>query len=240
MSNFTDQQQSRLKDILSEKSLWKVYLTSRRIQFSRINTGGGVLVAIAVTAFAIQADSPSALADQLLSFSTTAFGLSIGQLGFLLAGFSFFATVADKEMFCRMAEKTHEPSGLSWLKYNFYIFMRVFVEYLVFSLACLVLMVMLAKGVGIRESIADYLNQWPKIKHYIAASAFGVFIGCFFYLVLQLSSFIYNIFHVVMTSIRWALEQDYKKQNAETQQSEVIDQDVPDEINPDETKQLTE
>ena len=34
------------------------------------------------------------------------------------------------------------------------------------------------------------------------------------YLLLQLKSFIFNVFHVVMTSIRWALEDEYDKADA--------------------------
>lgn len=213
MSRFTEEQEEKLKDLLKEKSLWQIYKTSRKVPFSKINIFLGIGSALVVAGFAAQAKTAGAVADQLLAFATMAFSLSISQLGFLLAGFSFFATVADRDMFCRMAERTHEKSGLSYLKYNFFVFMRVFVEYLVFSLACLALMVILTKGIGFRETASDYLNQWPKFKHWLVAGAFGLFVGCVVYLLMQLASFIFNIFHVVMTSIRWALQKDYDQQN---------------------------
>ena len=214
MTTLSEQQRERLKDLLKEKSLWKVYITSRRIAFSKINIGAGLLVAFAVTVPALRAKSTTVLADQLLVFATMGFSLCIAQLGFLLAGFSFFATVADKEMFCRMADTTHEASGLSYLKYNFLVFMRVFVEYLVFCMACLGLMVLLTKDIGLREAVSEWLGNSQKAKQWITASSFGFFIGCVVYLLMQLASFIYNIYHVVMTSIRWALQKDYETQNA--------------------------
>lgn len=218
MNDFTDKQRDVLKDLLREKSFWQVYKTSLRIPFSRLNILAGILVGVVVANFGMHSGSPAGLADQLLVFSTMAFSLSIGQLGFLLAGFSFFATIADREMFCRMAEKTHSDSGLSYLKYNFFVFMRVFVEYLVFALVCLGLMVILTKSIGIRETISARLSGWPTVKHLIAAGAFGAFISCIVYLLLQLASFIYNILHVVMTSIRWALQKDYERQSTEVTQ----------------------
>jgi hypothetical protein len=213
MSQFTEEQSGHLNDLLKEKSLWQVYRASRRIRFSKTNVVFGVIAMIVVFCFSIRATTtPKALADQLLTFATMAFSLCISQLGFLLAGFSFFATVADREMYCRMAEKTHSKSGLSYLKYNFFVFMRVFVEYLIFAVACLAAMVSLAKGVGIREAVSEFLSDPPLLKHYIAAAVFGLFVGCVVYLLMQLASFIFNVFHVVMTSIRWALQKDYEEQ----------------------------
>jgi hypothetical protein len=211
---FTVEQNERLRDLLQEKSLWQVYVASRKIPFSKINIGLGVAAAALTSLFAWRAASTALLADQLAHFATMAFNLSIAQLGFLLAGFSFFASIGDKEMFCRMADRTHTQSGLSWLKYNFLVFMRVFCEFLFLALLSLGLMVVLAKGLGIRESISTFLNQWPDAKQPITAIVVGLFIGTVVYLLMQLASFIYNIFHVVMTSIRWALQKDYQERNA--------------------------
>lgn len=213
MAEYTETQKQRMSDLLKEKSLWQVYKTSRKIRFSKFNNYFSIVFAVASAAFCLRSKSDAVLADQLLAFATTAFSFGIAQLGFLLAGFSFFATVADKEMFCRMAEKDHAQSGLSYVKYNFFVFMRVFVEYLVFSVVSLALMVILTKGIGIRESLSEALSSSPNAKHAIAASSLGLFVGGMMYLLLQLASFIFNIFHVVMTSIRWALQKDYEVQN---------------------------
>lgn len=213
MSRFTDEQNEKLKDLLAEKSLWQVYLSSRKIPFSQWNIGIGVVVAVLLFYSCLFAKSPAAIADQLLAFATLSFPLAIGQLGFLLAGFSFFATVADKGLFCRMADKTHQKSGLSFIKYNFLVFMRVFVEYLIFTFACLGILLLLTKGLGAREAISQFLGQWPKTKLPVAAGAFGLFSGCLVYLLMQLASFIYNIYHVVMTSIRWELQKHYDDLN---------------------------
>lgn len=213
MHAFTNEQNERLKDLLKEKSLWQVYGASLKIPLSKFNVWFGAVVAVTVTLFATQSKSSAILADRLVDLSRMAFLLAISQLGFLLAGFSFFAIVAEKEMFCRMAEKTHQDSGLSYLKYNFLVFMRVFVEYLAFALFCLWLMVALTEGFGVRGMASDFLDQWPLVKHCVVAAIFGVFVGSVVYLLMQLASFIFNVYHVVMTTVRWALQRDYEASN---------------------------
>lgn len=232
MTTFNEQQNERLKDLLKEKSLWQVYVSSRKIPFSKINIAAGLIVTIFVAALGLSAKSTMVLADALLAFATMGFSLCIAQLGFLLAGFSFFATVADKEMFCRMADKTHQASGLSYLKYNFLVFMRVFVEYLVFCLACLGMMVLLTKDIGLRETVSGWMNNWQTAKLWIAAVTFGLFVGCVVYLLMQLASFIYNIYHVVMTCIRWELQKDYEQQNARSNSDESASRTMAAESSP--------
>jgi len=82
MESFSEEQSERLKDLLREKSLWQVYLTSRRIPFSKINIGVGLVVALVVTLLGLRAKSTATLADQLLAFATMGFSLCIAQLGF--------------------------------------------------------------------------------------------------------------------------------------------------------------
>lgn len=213
MSNFAAEQDQRLKDLLREKGLWSVYWTSLKIPFSRWNIGLGCISAIVIFLLCFRTASAGALADQLQAMATIAFPLAVGQLGFLLAGFSFFATVADKSLLCRMADKQHEKSGLSYIKYNFLVFMRVFVEYLAFTFIAFAAIVLLSKGIGLREYLSDALDGWPKAKPIIATTAYALFNGAIVYLLMQLASFIYNIYHVVMTSIRWELQKHYESAN---------------------------
>ena len=215
--NSLDRQQV-LDDLLSEKNLWAIYKASRRISFSTRNLWGGVLVGILGTMWSLYAKSPKVVADQLQSLATMSFETSVGLLGFLLAGFSFFATVFDKKMFCRMAEVPHAPSGLSYLKYNFFSFMRVFCEYFALALISLGLSEVLASQSGARLWLSELMNSvsWPDrarltVSPKLAAvsAVYGIFLGALAYLLMQLNSFIFNIYHVSMSSVRWALGEEY-------------------------------
>lgn len=210
------QRQNILQDLLREKSLWAVYVRSRSIPFSWLNNAAGVIVAIAIGAASCCSSSMANVADHLSALSVLAFNTSISLLGFLLAGFSFFATVSDKSMFCRMAEVQHKVSGLSYLKYNFYVFMRVFFEYSVVAVFSFLLAVILQPDSGTRLVLTRLLEGMlpPRAGICVLSGALGLLAGSFAYLLLQLKSFIFNVFHVVMTSIRWALEDEYDRVDA--------------------------
>lgn len=214
---FSAEQAAILKDLLKEKTLFALYRNALRIPFSRFNIGissaGGILTLLASLWTAKCTD----LFDSLSALSVIGISSSVSLLGFLLAGFSFFASVSDRLLFCRMAELQHE-CGLSYLKYNFLVFMRVFVEYLAFSVISLLVLTLLQKGMPFRDHFGPILDawEWPKavaisIKPgtILGASFLGLYVGFFLFLLLQLKSFIFNIYHVVMTNIRWALETEY-------------------------------
>jgi hypothetical protein len=208
-----------IEDLLSERSLWTIYRTSRAIPFSKINNAvGGVFGLLAGIQTSIM-KSEDAL-KQLSSLSTLVFNSTISLLGFLLAGFTFFATVADKRLFCQMAIEQHE-SGLSFLKYNLFLFMRVFVEFLVVCIFSLLLIVFLGDGAGIRVSVADLekvgsVKSEPLIALIIVFV--GLLVGAFAYLLMQLKSFIFNIHHVVMTSIAWEIRRLAEEKKASSDQ----------------------
>jgi hypothetical protein len=204
-----------LDDLLQEKTLWDVYKQSRRIPFSRKTNVVATIVAglLVYMASAFLGDSkPGSLVDATNSLAETGLSASIGLLGFLLAGFAFFATVSDKSMFFRMAEATHSKSGLSFLKYNFYGFMRVFCEYLLFALSCLLITQVTEPGSAVREFLSSMLDKSVEQRRQCAAVALGGLFGAFVYILMQLKSFIFNVYHVVMTSIRWSLEEEYDRE----------------------------
>lgn len=215
MNCFTDSQQEKLEDLFREKGVWRVYIASWRVGHSgcKLNAATGLAAALVIFGFAFRVESIKHLADQQLALATLLFPLFISQLGFLLAGFTFFATVADRSLFCAMADRQFGESGLSYLKYNLLIFIKILIEYLLFSLVCLALIVLLNDAMGIRVVISKLLAHSLIVKRLAAAGGTGVFIGFAVYLLMQLAAFIYNIYHVVITSVRWELEKYYNEQN---------------------------
>lgn len=65
------------------------------------------------------------------------FSFSINTLGFLIAGFTIFATISKPRMMLAMMGHTNKETGLPTLKYNFFAFMQVFIAYIVFALVYL-------------------------------------------------------------------------------------------------------
>jgi hypothetical protein len=206
-------------DLLKEKSLWAIYRRALRIQRSWVNLS--IAATFLVGTFLVGKDSKAPdLATQVYSVATVSLGSTVSLLGFLIAGFSFFATVSDKALFCRMAEQRHAESGLSYLKYNMFIFMKVFTEFLLLCIASLALTLILQPSSAIRESVSQSIADWDwppcvtiswPFASTMLAILLGILVASFVYILLELGSFIYNVHHVVMTNVIWELMREEDK-----------------------------
>jgi len=208
-------------DLLKEGSLWAFFRKSLRIKRSKRNLIFALIVGVFAFSVTIPESRAGILASQIHSLSLIVLGATVSLLGFLIAGFSFFATVSDKAMFCRMAEHIHKASGLSYLKFNLFIFMRVFTEYLLMSLFALIAVVVFSPDSASRTTIRRWTRDttWPgflNINHPMDAAflavVLSVLVGLFVYLLMELGSFIFNVYYVVMTTIVWEMEKEKDKQ----------------------------
>ena len=228
------EQQAVLDDLLREKDMAAIYKTSRDIPFSTTNLIIGFVAFVFCFSLSLAAGSATEIVDQLVGLAGLAFNTSIGLLGFLLAGFSFFATVGDRSLFFRMAENPHKGSGLSFLKYNFFSFMRVFVEYFVFCLAALTITLALDPKSGCRKLLIEHFGdikvQEIALDKLAANAVLSSMVAAFVYLLMQLKSFIYNIYHIVMTSIYWELLQSYEGTDVFRPSEDTAAEESPDPI----------
>ncbi|MEW8073919.1 MAG: hypothetical protein AB2826_26240 [Candidatus Thiodiazotropha sp.] len=194
------------KNLTSEKKLWDIYIASRRIPFSRFNVITTAIVFLLLTANSWLTTQPiSETIEFVRKLSDTGLAVTLSTLGFLLAGFTIFATVSQPSLSLRMAEISHPVSGLSYLKHNYFIFLRVFIYYLLFSLFCLFIIIFCHKG-GLIPLLAS-LSPYPeKAKFALVKISYILLFTGYYFLIMQLKSFIFNIYHAVMTSLRWKAE----------------------------------
>ena len=188
---------------MDEKSLWAIYVKARRIPFSSFNFWMTLIVFLLVT---LQYCMLEISLDEKLKivreFSTMAMGVVVSVLGFILAGFTIFATISQPDMLVAMSKYRHEKSQLSYLKNNFFIFMRVFIYYLIYTIFCLMVIVFAVKGGLIHKVVQLSPISW-KITEWLVGAAYVFLYTGMFFLLMQLKSFIYNVYHTVMTAIRW-------------------------------------
>ncbi|WP_207166050.1 hypothetical protein [Pseudomonas protegens] len=191
------------KSLTEEKSLWAVYLKARRIPFNGFNFWSIVVVTLLVVLqYCVLDMSLDEKLKIVREFSSVAMGIVVSVLGFLLAGFTIFATISQPEMFVAMSAHRHEVSGLSYLKNNFFIFMRVFIYYLLYTVFCLFVIVFGVKG-GLVHKVILLSPISCKISEWFVGGAYVFLYAGLFFLLLQLKSFIFNVYHSVMTAIRW-------------------------------------
>lgn len=197
--------------LTEERSLWAIFRKSACIGYSRMNAGltSGVAVALFVYA-CVTPNSAKDLAAMVRSWSELGITFATQILGFLVAGFTICATLTDKDLFETMAKTDHD-CGLSYLKYNFFAFLRVFGSYLLFTGVCLTIVLLAGPG-GPVSAVADCLpSRAPQLKSGLARTGIVLVGTMFVYSLVTLQCFVFNMYHVVMTSIRWHIENKSEK-----------------------------
>lgn len=196
------------KELTSEKSLWDVYKLSRRILPNKFQVLVILLTmaALGANAFFLVENEISLLRD-VRKWSEFGFNFSITTLGFLIAGFTIFATLSKPRMMLAMMDHTNKETGLPTLKYNFFTFMKVFIAYIVISIAYLLVMI-----IGQTDGfLSNFINLLPSslcIKNVLIKIAYIIIGGSFVYLLLLLKSFVFNIYAIVMNFLRWEYHEE--------------------------------
>jgi hypothetical protein len=133
------------------------------------------------------------------------FNASLVILGFLVAGFTIFATISNPNMLIRMGGMRHPESGLSWLKHTFFLLIRVFIYYLSFAVFCFCVIFFGHQNglLSVAVRLSPHSNQ---IRFAFANVSFVVLVSWQYFLLMQLKSFIFNIYHSVVASLRWKAE----------------------------------
>lgn len=194
------------KELTREKKLWDIYLASRRIPFSRFNF---ISTLVVFSLLVLNATfSREALPDTITlvrEMASSGFAISLSTLGFLLAGFTIFATVSQPSLSLNMAAVINEKSGLSYLKHNYFIFLRVFIYYVAFSIFSLSI-IMFGHSGGLIATIINLSPNPDPLRFFIVKAAYVLLFTGYYFLIMQLKSFIFNIYSSVMTSLRWKAE----------------------------------
>ncbi|MEZ9038676.1 MULTISPECIES: hypothetical protein [Vibrio] len=190
-------------ELTQEKSLWDIYKKAFLIFPSRLQVITIFIVALGLgfNAFYFEEDISVLLSD-IRNWSSFGFNYSITTLGFLIAGFTIFATLTKPDMMLAMMDHPNKKYKLPTLKYNFFVFMKVFVSYIFFSMVY-VTIILLGQKNGFIGNFIDLIPHSIEIKKTIIKIGY-IIIGCsFIHLLMQLKSFIFNIYMIVMNMLRW-------------------------------------
>ncbi|EJN6717050.1 hypothetical protein NQO50_003401 [Vibrio vulnificus] len=194
-------------ELTKEKSLWDVYKECKKLPTNNWHTAILLVVALLLfaNAFALEANH-SVILRNVRDWAALGFNFSITTLGFLIAGFTIFATLSKPKMMLAMMEHTNPESGLKTLKYNFFAFMKVFIAYIGAAML-FVFVVIFGQSGGLASNIVEYLPNANCVK-LVAIKTMYVYLGTtFVYLLLLLATFVYNIYAIVMNFLRWEFYQ---------------------------------
>ena len=194
-------------DLTRERDLWTIWKQTRRIKDSPFNVKSTLIISAALCLYALYSAEPTpTLAQHVRDWSDMGLNLATGLLGFLIAGFTIFCTLLKPALFLEMAKRTDRATGLSYLKSTLFNFMKAFAVFLVFITVCILVKLFAGAGGGVSTLISHLPTYADESKRYLAEIGI-VFVGTFFfYLVVMVKSFIYNVYHAIMTSLRWEAE----------------------------------
>jgi hypothetical protein len=148
---------------------------------------------------------------ELTKFSNDFVNRGISILGFILAGYAIFSSVTDKNLQEALAKKNEPKSGINYLKHTHALFVKILIELIILILIVFSLQVVF--DIEILRSLVqyDYLNDLQMTK--VIATIKAVVYSLFVYVLLLCKSFVYNVYHIIMISIRWSLENPIKANN---------------------------
>jgi hypothetical protein len=190
-------------DLTSEKDLWSVYFLSRKIRPSGISRWVTLLVAssLFITAFHFSVPTETILRDTR-KWVEVGLSYAITTLGFLIAGYTIFATVADPKMMLAMMEHTDRETGLPTLKVNHIKFMKVLIDYIIW-IFIYILVLLFGQPEGLVSHLVSSLPNGGCIKDVLSRFAYVMIGSSFAYLLMMLQAYVFNIYAIVMNMLRW-------------------------------------
>lgn len=191
-----------------EKSLREVYWKARRVGSTRGNLGVAVLVSIVFCLLAV-ADwylslgvfSLAVLRALVSRVGEIGFSLTTAILGFLIAGFSIFASITRPAIFAGLARLDHKDSGLSRLQFIFFNFLLVFIHYLAFLAMSIFLKLVLPMAPAVVEKLQKQAGLSDICVWWVSTGLAALLLGWLAFLIMLLKSFIWNIYQAVLVVI---------------------------------------
>lgn len=176
------------------RSLFQLWWQGRRLPISWFNLLTCVVTAVAAFVYARHpATDQGALIDVTRSMAVDGIVFSGTLLGFLLAGFSVFASLANREFFHIVARVPYKKTPFSCLQFSFMIFVEAMANCLIFLVGCtLIRLLSFSKG-----PISSLVGLHPDLRSGVVIAGFTLMATATVFLLLTLKSFIFNIYAMV-------------------------------------------
>lgn len=197
-------------ELFRDKSLLAVYRHSAFYAENRLDrwvkiVSGAMLVCLAIYIAWSRADLYPAAVKSISSWTTMGFDYSITILGFLVAGFTIFSTMTKVEIFIALTLATHKTENVSYIKFIFYNFLRVFINHIALLAICVAITMM-------RDTSPIYLKLLAlddasifHVKRAIVVVLFPLLGYVVINAILQLKTFVWNLYQSIILAIAGAV-----------------------------------
>jgi len=196
------------KDVFLEKTLGSVF----RVSIGVVGSPFDFVISVGVATIGIIAGifstfcwevtaPPNTIASIVQDWSVVSAGFAGAILGFLIAGFSIFATMTDKTLFHDLAKIKSDKRDISEFKFIFYNFLYIFIHYLAYMAVSMFVCFMFVSGSPLWflwSIVNDADPYFAKFSTLCFAVAFGSYS---LYAVLLLRSFIWSMYQSLLVAI---------------------------------------
>jgi len=197
------------EELFKDQTLWSVFRRAQGLGESRFNTVALAITFVGLTSFAAMHEcvfhrslvSLETLRMAVVSWAGDGIGFTTQLLGFLVAGFTIFATLTKVDVFKKMAIAPYKESGVTALDFVFLNFLLVFIHFISFLAYCVVVKLFLTQGGPLAAMVRVVAVHQPWLN---AALIYGgiILTGTWFiYLILLLKSFVWNVYQSILVSI---------------------------------------
>ncbi len=208
------------EDLFKEKSLWDIYRLSRTLPQSRFNVVLRRGTFFILFSFCILNEY---LGNRLLSigsmeaavrnWSEQGLAFAAQTLGFLIAGYTIFATITRPELNSILAQTPEKRSKINSLKFIHTVFISVFISYLSFVSFCLAITLFANSSGPLTALLHPAVINHRLMKAFVVSGIFCIEGTWLVELLLLLKSFVWNLYQAVLVVIAWEAPPTVEKEN---------------------------
>ncbi|AVI65118.1 hypothetical protein CKQ84_04045 [Shewanella sp. WE21] len=193
-----------IEEITSLNSFVKLYRKTREIKTSKLLIKAFFIVLVLITTVNFDSNTEAnAVASKIVEYSENLINWGISILGFILAGYSIYATLTDKKLNIALAMIRHPSYEMSYLMYIHLVFIKVIIE---ITIICVI--IFFTKITLDSTSIQIFIKNYDSTTYlvYLLIFMLSIIQSLLNLILMSCLVFIYNVYHSIMTSIRWFAE----------------------------------
>lgn len=197
-----------MNGLLEEKNIREIYKKSQVIPLSNFNKFFPITIGLIFFVILIlnntSIETSYTKINELVSFL---FSAIFATLGFLVTGYTIFCTITPLDLQKKMIAYTDRKTELIFFKRVHFTFIRVFIYFIAFSFSLFIIYLFKDLNLGYETKYITIENL-SNIYRYLNYIILTFLISGTTFLFCEISSFVFNIYHSIATTLSWVVQND--------------------------------
>jgi hypothetical protein len=181
-----------VQDLTQERGLWSVFVSTLRVRRGKLSIWilviTGALLSINAFAFSIPT---SVVIQDLRRWSEIGLNFSVTTLGFLVAGYTIFATLSNPAMMAALLNFKDSETGFSKLKANHLKLVKPIIEFIILASFYMFILIT-AQPYGLLSNLAKEFNSIDSCVYIVSRIIYIIAGAGLVYLIGILQSFVFS------------------------------------------------